>query len=82
MAILIQGKGVFVLFVLKEDTGFVVAGVAGLHLTGEEGGDIERFAGGLAMVVGAMAVGQESQAIDDGEGYGAGVAVAGLEPAK
>ncbi len=70
------------MFVLEEDAGFVVAGVAGLHLTGEEGGDIERFAGGLAMVVGAMAIGQEPEAVDDGEGYGAGVTVAALEPAN
>lgn len=82
MAIFFYGEGAFVLFVLKEDAGFVVAGVAGLHFTGEEGGDIEWFSGGLAMVVGAMAVGQEPQAVDDGEGYGAGVAVAALEPAK
>ena len=82
MAVVVQGEGAFVLFVLEEDTGFVVAGVAGLHLTGEEGGDIEWFTGGLAMVVGAMAVGQECQAVDDGECYGAGVAIAALEPAK
>lgn len=82
MAVFVEGEGSGVFFVLEDNACLVVAGVAGLQLSGEEGCDVKGFAGGFAMVVGAMAVGQEAEAVDDGKGYGAGVAIATLKPTK
>ena len=82
MAVFVHGERLFVLLVLEDDPCLVVAGVSWLELAGEQGRDVERFAGRFAMIMGAMAEGQEAEAVDDGKGYGAGVAVATLKPAK
>ncbi len=82
MAVFVEGEGLFILFVLKDDACFVVAGVAGLQLAGEEGRDIKGFAGRFAMIVRAVAEWKEAEAVDDREGYRAGIAIAALEPAK
>lgn len=81
MAGCIQGHGPAVFLVEEEDAGLVVAGIAGRHFAIEEGGGVERFAVGFAVIMGTVTIGEETQSVHDRQIFWSGVAITGEEPA-
>jgi len=57
-------------FILEQDTGAVIAGIAGGEVSAEHLLSIEGFAAGFAMIMRAMAGFDKAQAIDQGELFG------------
>ena len=70
MTILVGGNRSDHFFILEQDTGAVVAGIASGEMAAEDFLLIEGFAAGLAMVVRTMAGLNKAEAIDQGELFG------------
>lgn len=65
MAVVVDGYRFDQFFILEQDPGPVVAGITGAEFSAEDGLLVKGFPGGLAMIMGAMAGLDETQAFDE-----------------